>query len=1117
MKYPQLVSSRAVSEISDWLIRRLEDLDIEQPSVYSRLLLSLLHTPFKLNAVDLLEIPQLKDLKQPYHLLNKNNEELKRIAAVESLMEVSSKENKSNIISLVDELHLKLRKVESSCEENAIIGRSSNVAVPTSPVTSTNSKFYKNLKKIKRNHGAENPTKNYYLAFPALSSKKTTTTITSGGCKSSSSGEVNEKKKDSNLQLLTWSNMMNAKDNNTSRPITSTVDNEKFRAAVKPRRKRRYGRNIKSFNNVQCNAKSYEDATLSPKVKNASKKHQRNQYVMSNGEAARNNNLTNAPNMDFSSGSGQWDMDFKGHWEMDRDLIGEFIQEQEQGHEPELEVESANQVEPSMEDEDDFMLMKFLPMKLMDDDPNYADAARYVKAKEAQSISSLKSKFDANVRALWNDVEDPSKPLTHKNYDEGSASLVNSFASDKNSLSLFNFFGHQPFTQEVVAPIVNNQIFGTNYLRVGGFDNGGNYGSQGDVYKSHQSSSNVSPGTEKFIKLGTNVQGLTSIWSDGDFSCEPENLISKDVVDHCDDAIYKQMKTIGAEMKIWQKSSLYDEEITLFNHSEEASAFKRFRSVIVPTVIRASYHPKTNQKVDRTIVEPSEESDLMSSDRTHFTPLTPDGHIFCIDPRWEDIKYERSADGELIYNNKRYKEWTHTHHVNDEGSFCTNDSINLDSIENDAKEEFTVKFMIEDENDKGCQTEPAELMFPNRNLEINEDYCKRKIYDEYFKKNNEDTNKWRYHLNADDSNDYSFFSVNRVKNNDAVNSAMKKEQSLKTLQELLVSPNSSSSSICTITSSSQLTAAVDPFESWRNIKVEQGDMLISNYKKACMHSLWEQCLTCNRYDLDVEQSIPANGQLKDELRMDGDEIMNVIQNLYITGDFCEDEEKEDVDCEDMNHFYIDMCDDSMDGCCAEENKFYESEGKRDDNVKKAYTPNLFEQQQREELLQLDSIVTMAKMQWQWDETREMEKDQEKYKKLLSWIQASLSKEVHQDSNNNNCHLSNEDHRPKNRKRRHSTCQNFMEKKTYRSQDLEFPYLNNSQSPTTAAFMEENANLLADAAKMLKVNIDKILLVADMVNGSGADQCKDENGYYRNILQQQHALIKQMDLARPLTR
>lgn len=34
-----------------------------------------------------------QDLKQPYHLLN--NEELKRLAAVESLMEVSAEENVS--------------------------------------------------------------------------------------------------------------------------------------------------------------------------------------------------------------------------------------------------------------------------------------------------------------------------------------------------------------------------------------------------------------------------------------------------------------------------------------------------------------------------------------------------------------------------------------------------------------------------------------------------------------------------------------------------------------------------------------------------------------------------------------------------------------------------------------------------------------------------------------------------------------------------------------------------------------------------------------------------------------------------------------------------------------
>lgn len=60
MKYPQLVSDRAVSTISDWLITRLELLGVEAPIVYSRLLLSLLHTPLQVNSLDVAEIPQLK-------------------------------------------------------------------------------------------------------------------------------------------------------------------------------------------------------------------------------------------------------------------------------------------------------------------------------------------------------------------------------------------------------------------------------------------------------------------------------------------------------------------------------------------------------------------------------------------------------------------------------------------------------------------------------------------------------------------------------------------------------------------------------------------------------------------------------------------------------------------------------------------------------------------------------------------------------------------------------------------------------------------------------------------------------------------------------------------------
>lgn len=478
---------------------------------------------------------------------------------------------------MVDELHLKLRKVESSCEENAIIGRASNVVVPTSPVTSTSSRFYKNLKKIKRTHGSENPTKNYYLAFPALSSKKTTTTITSGGCKLSPAGGVGATNEDSNLQLLCWSSLMSSAKDGAHSTSASALDPDKFRSVVKikrPRRNRRYGRHQSSSSkqtDVQCNAKCYDvydGAAFSPKTKNVSKKHQRNQYgkkldssfnvsiqfinstflsssVTSKNpktcDAARNSNFSDAadaPKLDLPAGSSTiWDMDFKGQWEMERDLISEFIQQQHPhkiSKDHPVDAGSTNQVEQAMDEEDDMMLMKFLPMKLMDDD---ADAGRNPKFKEAQSISSLKSKFDANVKALWNDVDDPlTKPLTHKSFDDGTASLVSSFASENNSLSLFNFNGHQPLQSEVIAPCTNLQLFdnsSADFLSVADFDcNNNNNAMNGGLSRgaAFTSLSVVSPGAEKFIKSGTNLQ--TSIWSDGEFASEPESLIYKDVSCH---------------------------------------------------------------------------------------------------------------------------------------------------------------------------------------------------------------------------------------------------------------------------------------------------------------------------------------------------------------------------------------------------------------------------------------------------------------------------------------------------------------------------------------------------------------------------------------------------------
>lgn len=234
--------------------------------------------------------------------------------------------------------------------------------------------------------------------------------------------------------------------------------------------------------------------------------------------------------MDFPSGSvPMWDMDFKGQWEMDRDLISEFIQQQ---HRPKIvdnntrsvEANSTNQVEQAFDESDDANMMKFLPMKLMDDDAVTIDGE---KLKEAQSISSLESKFDANVKALWNDVDDSfNKPSTLKSFEESNASLVSSFSSEKNSLSLFNFSGQQP--HQVIAPCNNLQLYSNaDFTNITDFDCNNNSG-RGAVFNSHHSSaSTISPGAEKFIKSGTNLQ--SSIWSDGEFNCESESLAYKDV------------------------------------------------------------------------------------------------------------------------------------------------------------------------------------------------------------------------------------------------------------------------------------------------------------------------------------------------------------------------------------------------------------------------------------------------------------------------------------------------------------------------------------------------------------------------------------------------------------
>lgn len=583
----------------------------------------------------------------------------------------------------------------------------------------------------------------------------------------------------------------------------------------------------------------------------------------------------------------------------------------------------------------------------------------------------------------------------------------------------------------------------------------------------------------------------------------------------------KSLNSIGTELKQWQLCP-EDEEVSLINHSNQ-SAFKKFKQEIPSTIIRANYHPlnmnhvERSKRVDSSSLRDSPIDNYLTSDKNHFAPIFKNGDFFTPDDRWDAIPYERSESGSLQYKNKTYHVWKVPSNCSATGS------LDLDSIEDDADDssKLTIKFALND-NNKSVQTEEGVFATNYRDsMEINE-YCRRKIYDEYSRIVEEhpihvgDANKWRQYHGNDDSNDYSFFSVNRVKSNNNNN--------LMPLSENVSSSNhSSSSSICTITSALD-AFPVDPFDSWRNVKVENINAVDMNVQYTCKHSCWENCVNC-AHNTDEDQffkPMPASRLLKDELRMDGDEIMNVIQNLYITNGNLGEDESEDDGCVafDVDRVVnIIGMDDSIDGIeplIEDERKFYETSVDFD-------LMDKCQKKTREQII-LENFDENALVKYQ----QQMDRD-----RMARLIQTC------QDANNNVC--SDVSLPTNNRKRRHSTCQNYLEKKRYFSHEEGFSHDINPAA-WTGLGVKETAALLRNClksilgvndhflepSKMVQINVENVFLIADpcleMEYLKNQRQQFLQNGiqdcganYYRNILQHQHALVKHLDLSRPLTR
>lgn len=282
---------------------------------------------------------------------------------------------------------------------------------------------------------------------------------------------------------------------------------------------------------------------------------------------------------------GPWDMDFKGHWEMEHDPIGEFMQQQCHGFNNNRRQfkKSYDQVK-IITDEDDFL--RCLPTKLidesLDDESDCVKKPCLYKTDGDHSISSLHSKFDEKVKAIWHSGDendnDPIKSLTYKHHfsseDDGIslASLASSFASEKNSVGLFNFASEQqqprnfiievnvpPFYNEMKSQygggkafLADNNNYDCNNNLINNNKQANNnslYGGRGVIKKSsyvaaaaaspvkYQSDNNncqLLHAVKKsdFIELGTNFQ--KSIWSEGYNKDENEDLTLKREVNRGD-------------------------------------------------------------------------------------------------------------------------------------------------------------------------------------------------------------------------------------------------------------------------------------------------------------------------------------------------------------------------------------------------------------------------------------------------------------------------------------------------------------------------------------------------------------------------------------------------------
>lgn len=247
-----------------------------------------------------------------------------------------------------------------------------------------------------------------------------------------------------------------------------------------------------------------------------------------------------------------WDMDFRDHWEMDQDLISEFLlQQKKKKKDGEVEfvrhrfeaADNSKDVDDGDIEED--TMLKCLPDRLFHDDDeddesddeggDDGDAKEDGDEMNKDSLTLLKMKFDANVKALWSDGagDDSMKSSAFGfEYNNNNSDLSSSYVNDSSALSLFNF-SNQLRSLGVITPsdphfyIFNKSSNTSSSANSTLVSDSNNKKSSYQSLQQSNSSSLISPavGNDKFIKLGTNLH--SSIWSDCEQAQEDENVDHK--------------------------------------------------------------------------------------------------------------------------------------------------------------------------------------------------------------------------------------------------------------------------------------------------------------------------------------------------------------------------------------------------------------------------------------------------------------------------------------------------------------------------------------------------------------------------------------------------------------